>query len=198
VTTAAGFPLAPHNVFFSHHPYREEFKDIFRRQRLPLHPTVYIRAQDRDQSRAGNDNSRERIFGIINAPAVGDRIQFSEQQTEPCLSAAIDLIRRCGLEAGLTIADLSVTTPDLLHDLFPHSGGALYGNVTHSMWAPLRRTGARTKITGLYCTGGTTHPGAGVPMAAISGRQAAQAVLTDQHLGSLAPFSAKTRSSSSS
>jgi 1-hydroxycarotenoid 3,4-desaturase len=32
---------------------------------------------------------------------------------------------------------------------------------------------------GLYCAGGSTHPGAGVPMAALSGRLASQAVMQD-------------------
>ena len=42
--------------------------------------------------------------------------------------------------------------------------------------ASFRRPAARTRLTGLYLAGGSVHPGAGVPMAALSGRQAANCV----------------------
>jgi 1-hydroxycarotenoid 3,4-desaturase len=39
--------------------------------------------------------------------------------------------------------------------------------------------GARHALPGLYLAGGSTHPGPGVPMAALSGRLAAHAVCAD-------------------
>jgi 1-hydroxycarotenoid 3,4-desaturase len=45
--------------------------------------------------------------------------------------------------------------------------------------ASFRRPGARSKLPGLYLAGGSTHPGAGVPMAALSGRLAARSLLED-------------------
>lgn len=189
VTKTKGCSLAPHNVFFSQTPYRHEFRDIFKYRQLPDNPTVYIRAQDRDSTATRDQLSAERLFGIINAPAVGDSLRFSERQIESCLNTVLGLLYRAGLKTALHPNDLAVTTPDNFHELFPYSGGALYGNATHSMWAPLRRLGARTPIAGLYCAGGTVHPGAGVPMSAISGRQAATAVLMDSDLPPLNPFS---------
>jgi 1-hydroxycarotenoid 3,4-desaturase len=46
--------------------------------------------------------------------------------------------------------------------------------------AAFRRPGSATKIPGLYLAGGSTHPGAGVPMAALSGQLAAQRLLSDR------------------
>jgi len=40
-------------------------------------------------------------------------------------------------------------------------------------------TGARTPVKGLYLAGGGVHPGPGVPMAALSGIKAAEAVLAN-------------------
>ena len=45
--------------------------------------------------------------------------------------------------------------------------------------ASFTRPGARTRLPGLYLAGGGVHPGSGVPMAALSGRQAALSVITD-------------------
>ena len=53
VAQADGFPLRRHNVFFSR-DYAAEFDDIFRRDRLPREPTVYVCAQDRDDATAGD------------------------------------------------------------------------------------------------------------------------------------------------
>jgi len=47
------------------------------------------------------------------------------------------------------------------------------------MMAAFKRPSARSKVKGLYLAGGGTHPGAGVPMATLSGAHAAAAILSD-------------------
>ena len=72
-----------------------------------------------------------------------------------------------------------VTTPAEFERLFPATGGALYGQAVHGSMAAFRRPGSRSSLPGLYLAGGSVHPGAGVPMAAFSGRLAASAILQD-------------------
>jgi 1-hydroxycarotenoid 3,4-desaturase len=50
------------------------------------------------------------------------------------------------------------------------------------MLASFQRPGARTALRGLYLAGGGAHPGAGVPMAALSGQHAAEAIWKDRAL----------------
>jgi len=69
------------------------------------------------------------------------------------------------------------TTPSDFHQMFPGSGGALYGMATHGWMSAFARSGASTRIAGLYLAGGSVHPGPGVPMAALSGQRAAEAVM---------------------
>ena len=69
------------------------------------------------------------------------------------------------------------TTPQDFAALFPATGGALYGRAVHGPMATFQRPGSQTAIPGLYLAGGSTHPGAGVPMAALSGRLAAASVI---------------------
>ncbi len=169
-----GFPLLHHNVFFSS-DYAREFDQIFRQSRLPDAPTVYVCAQDRSQPAVPG---RERLFLLMNAPASGDRHHFSAQEIASCQARIFRLLEQCGLTIRPKSAQ--VTTPSDFHRLFPATGGALYGRASHGWRASFQRPGSATKIPGLYLAGGSTHPGAGVPMAALSGRLAAQRLLWDR------------------
>jgi 1-hydroxycarotenoid 3,4-desaturase len=174
-----GFPLARHTVFFSD-AYKAEFEAIFKHHRLPTNPTTYICAEDRDDDGNLVTPGPERLLCLINAPAIGDRHIFTETEIEPCKKAMFELLARCGLTIKDTPSQTHLTTPSDFARLFPGSGGAIYGQASHGWTASFQRPGARSRIRGLYLAGGSVHPGAGVPMAALSGRQAAQALMADQ------------------
>jgi 1-hydroxycarotenoid 3,4-desaturase len=169
-----GFPLLHHNVFFSA-DYAREFEQIFGQSRLPDAPTVYVCAQDRSQNAAP---ACERLFLLMNAPATGDRKHFSAEEATQCQTRVFRLLERCGLT--IRPRATQVTTPTDFHRLFPGTGGALYGRASHGWMASFRRPSSATAIPGLYLAGGSTHPGAGVPMAALSGRLAAQRLISDR------------------
>jgi 1-hydroxycarotenoid 3,4-desaturase len=173
-----GFPLVRHNVFFSS-DYPEEFADLTRRARLPATPTVYVCAQDRGDDDRALD-APERLLVLINAPARGDTQPASEAALAAAEQAGFALMRHCGLEVERDPAREIRTTPAGFEALFPATGGALYGQATHGWQASFSRPGARTRLPGLYLCGGSAHPGAGVPMATLSGRHAAAAVLEDR------------------
>jgi 1-hydroxycarotenoid 3,4-desaturase len=173
-----GFPLSRHNVFFSD-DYRAEFEDIFTHDRLPRDPTIYVCAEDRCDDEAGM-NGAERLLILVNAPANGDRTSLDERELSTCEKRVFDRLKRCGLTVERSAEAVKVTTPHDFNALFPATGGALYGQATHGWSAAFRRPGAGTKIPGLYLAGGGAHPGAGVPMAALSGRLAAARLMRDR------------------
>ena len=169
-----GVSLTRHNVFFSG-DYPAEFADLAD-GRVPERPSVYVCALDRDENT--EPGGPERLQIIVNAPAIGDTHAFTPEEIDRCTRRMLERLKACGLELDVTAPPVVATPTDFEH-LFPSTGGALYGRASHGWAASFLRQSARTRIPGLYCAGGSTHPGAGVPMAALSGRLAAATLLKD-------------------
>jgi len=179
-----GFPMLRHNVFFSR-DYAAEFDDILQDGRVPREPTVYVCAQDRQDESTAIDGE-ERLLVLVNAPPNGDSHTYDATEVEQCATRTFGLLDHCGLQIRRRPEATQITTPNDFNRLFPATGGALYGRSSHGWTASFQRPGARTRIPGLYLAGGSTHPGPGVPMAALSGRSAAASLLAD--LTSRKPF----------
>ncbi len=173
----SGFDLTHHNVFFSR-DYAREFREIGQGG-TPSEPTVYVCATDRGASEhAAPPQGRERIQIIVNAPANGDVHDYTPEERARCTQAMMATLKRCGLQLEEPIPH-QLMTPQDWEGLFPATGGALYGRASHGWAASFQRQGPRTRLPGLYCTGGATHPAAGVPMAALSGQLAARVIAKD-------------------
>lgn len=173
---ASGFELAHHNVFFSP-DYQAEFADLSA-GRPPRAPTAYLCALDRNGFATPRPDERERMQIIVNAPPLGDSKFYDTQEKHACSLTMLERLAQCGLELERPLPHRLITPEDFAHR-FPATGGALYGRASHGWAASFLRPGSRTRIPGLYCAGGATHPGAGVPMAALSGRLAAESLLAD-------------------
>lgn len=175
---ASGFPLSRHTVFFSR-DYPDEFRRIFRNRQLPDEPTVYVCAQDRNAGLASVPDGEERLLILVNAPATGDTDSLQPQEIDQCHQRTMAQLERCGLSLTMNPERTALATPNTFHQLFPATGGALYGQATHGWDASFKRPANRTRLPGLYLAGGSVHPGPGIPMAALSGRLAAEAAMAD-------------------
>jgi 1-hydroxycarotenoid 3,4-desaturase len=91
-------------------------------------------------------------------------------------------MKRSGLTIDRQAHNTVITTPTGFHRLFPATGGALYGQASHGWMGVFQRPAAASRLPGLYLAGGSVHPGPGVPMAAMSGRLAAETLMA--HLDS--------------
>jgi len=167
-----GMDLVHHNLFFCADP-ADEFGPLSA-GRMPAAATLYVCAQDRATGEP--PPGLERFEIIMNAPP---KTTQSPTEVAQCRSRTFPHLARFGLTFDSDPPDSALTTPQGFAHLFPGSQGSLYGRSPVGMLAPFQRPGARTALPGLYLAGGGAHPGAGMPMAALSGQHAADAILTD-------------------
>lgn len=137
-----------------------EFTELHYRGRLPTAPSIQI-ARDGDT-----------LHAMVNAPA---------------RAVAADAVAACGRHVQARLAALGIaaepdtpTTPADFAAACPGTQGALYGAALHGWQAAFQRPAARSALPGLFICGGGAHPGAGIAMAAQSGRLAAHAILEDR------------------
>lgn len=168
--------LRRHTVFFSA-DYREEFDDLFLRRRFPRDPTVYVHAPD-DPGLAPPGG--QALFLMANAPGEPACL-WDRQAAQIALEAVLGRLERSGLR-GLKqrTAIMDLWHPGRLATRFLAPGGAIYGQNSHG-WrrAFLRPPNRLARPRGLYCAGGSFHPGGGVPMALLSAEITARLVKQD-------------------
>ncbi|MGJ3237832.1 MAG: phytoene desaturase family protein [Anaerolineae bacterium] len=170
--------LAHHNIFFSD-DYPAEFEAIFKAGVPPDDPTIYVAITsktDPEHAPKGYEN----WFVLVNAPPLSDRYDWTHHR-----QSYRDLVLARLAEHGIDVRDKiiseQVLTPSDLQDLSGAWLGALYGPSANDRFAVFLRPHNRSQdVSGLYFTGGTTHPGGGVPMVMLSGKVATEMILSDQ------------------
>ncbi|PUB11069.1 1-hydroxycarotenoid 3,4-desaturase CrtD [Yoonia sediminilitoris] len=183
-----GAELAHHTVFFARDP-QAEFGALARDE-MPTDATLYLCAQDHGQVAP---DAMQRFEIIMNGPPVP---RDPQKEKPPCQTQIFNRFQDFGLSFSPTPGPEALTTPDGFNALFPASLGSLYGRSPHGLTAAFKRPTARTAVPGLYLCGGGTHPGAGVPMATLSARHAAAAIMSD-HASTLTSRQTATRGGTS-
>jgi 1-hydroxycarotenoid 3,4-desaturase len=166
---AEGLDLPRQAIFHPADPTAEY--GALARGRMPAAPTVTLWAQGRDEP-GPPPAGTEALLALVPAPARG------EDDAAGAEGAALAAMARAGVT--LTRDAMLATTPRDHERAAPGTGGALYGQAVHGWQSIFGRPAARSALPGLYLAGGGTHPGAGLAMAALSGRLAAAAILGER------------------
>ncbi len=166
--------LSHHNVYFPQ-DYDAEFDEVFERKVPVSDPTIYICAP-RDSQMVKRENT-ESWFVLVNAPRhepgsgwdwSGDSSSYAQM--------IIEKMDALGLQVSSRLDVMEYRTPLDLQNSTGAPGGSIYGTSSNGARSAFMRAKNRSPIHGLYCVGGSAHPGGGLPLVGISGELVADAI----------------------
>ncbi|MDE0803038.1 MAG: phytoene desaturase family protein [Acidimicrobiales bacterium] len=168
--------LAHHNISFSG-DYRAEFDALFDVHDPIADPTVYVAASsvtDPSQAPAGHEN----WFVLVNAPSFDDPAEEAARYAGYG-DHVLEVMAERGWDLAGRIVHRDEIRPVDIADRFRTPGGSIYGTSSNGAMAAFLRPGNRGPVDGLYLCGGSSHPGGGLPLVAMSGRIAADLCTQD-------------------
>lgn len=161
-------PLAHHTVWFSS-SYRAEFADIAA-GRPPDDPTVYAAISSLTDA-ATAPPGHQSWFLLVNVPSEDDPGRaWTQQRAQAYGDHVLNVLARRGLDLRDRIVVREHRTPADLAGRFGAVGGAIYGTSSDGRRAAFARPANRGPRPGLFLVGGSSHPGGGLPLVAMSGR----------------------------
>ncbi|CAB5045151.1 unannotated protein [freshwater metagenome] len=168
-------PLNHHTILFPQ-DYDAEFDSIFEAKLPVQNPTIYICAPNDEQM--VKDASLESWSVLVNAPHHGiDGFDWSDENfARIYANSIIDQIEARGISVRDRLESLTIRTPADLERTVLAPGGSIYGTSSNGARAAFMRAKNRSPIKGLYCVGGSAHPGGGLPLVGMSGEIVANAV----------------------
>lgn len=167
--------LDMHNILFSQ-DYALEFRHLFGMKTLQPDPTVYIFISSK-VVKSDAPEGCENWFVMINVPEntgqdwdgiIADARGRIEEKISRLLK--IDVSKHRKFEFTMD--------PQRIESKTFSYRGSLYGNSSNSMWSAFRRHPNFSDINGLYFTGGSVHPGGGIPLCLSSAKIVADLIPT--------------------
>ena len=170
--------LNHHTILFPEN-YDAEFEAIFTEQQPVKNPTIYICAPS--DPLMVKDAGHESWFVLVNAPRhdVTGKSGYDwsdENFKHKYANSIIDQIEARGIKIRERLDVLEIRTPLDLQESVMAPGGSIYGTASNSASATFLRTKNRSPIKNLFCVGGSTHPGGGLPLVGISGDLVTEAI----------------------
>lgn len=160
--------LETHNILFSE-DYKKEFDELFVKKIVSSDPTVYIYISSKFRSQDAPENCTN-WFVMVNTPSNRgqDWLEESKRIRQKVLSKIITIL---GLDIENLIKVESVLTPENIEKNTNSTGGSIYGISSNSKKSAFLRQQNKSKdYKGLYFTGGSSHPGGGIPLVLLSGK----------------------------
>ncbi|MFW5707986.1 MAG: 1-hydroxycarotenoid 3,4-desaturase CrtD [Bacteroidota bacterium] len=161
------FPeLEVHNILFANN-YRQEFEHLFTHKTISPDPTVYLFISSKTV-KGDAPPGKENWYVMINVPE-----NTGQDWDEMIMKARRNIIERINKVMNTDIEQHflfeKVADPRSIEMDTGSYGGSLYGNSSNNPFAAfMRHPNFRSKIKNLYFTGGSVHPGGGIPLCLAS------------------------------
>jgi phytoene desaturase len=161
--------LAHHNVLFPA-DYDAEFDAVFGKRASPVaDPTLYVSAPDDATVRPFGC---EAWFVLVNAPRHGEGPGAIDWRapglTERYADHLIDMLAARGLAVRDRVLWSRPISPADIESRTLSPGGAIYGTSSNGAASAFLRPANRSPVPGLFLVGGSSHPGGGLPLVALS------------------------------
>jgi len=166
--------LDTHNILFSG-DYRSEFNELFDKKAIPADPTVYIYISSKF-AKSDAPEGFENWFVMINTPA-----DFEQDWEEAAIRVRKTIIKKIEKATGKNIDEDIVAerilNPKILEEKTGSYKGSIYGFSSNTKIAAFKRQSTRSKkYNNLYYCGGSAHPGGGIPLVILSGKNVVEMV----------------------
>lgn len=170
--------LGLHNIFFTEN-YEKEFDALFTKFNLYDDPTVYINITSKCEPGIHAPAGKENWFVMVNVPANNGQ-NWVDLQAK-CRSAVLSKLSRIlKTDIGACIEEEAVLDPVIIESRTASYMGSLYGTSSNSrMAAFMRHPNFSSSIKGLYFSGGSVHPGGGIPLCLKSAEIVHQLIKND-------------------
>lgn len=154
--------LQLHNIFFSGN-YREEFRYLFTKYEIYDDPTIYINISSKMEACQAPEG-KENWFVLVNAPVNrGQNWEELKHKLRENILAKLERILNEPVRPFIEVE--AVMNPSGIEESSLSFMGSLYGTSSNTpLSAFLRNPNFTSHLAGLYCCGGTVHPGGGIPL----------------------------------
>lgn len=174
------YPQLVHHSIFLNDPYKDGMEKIFNEKSLSSNPSFYIHAPVRTDKSAAPEN-QDTISIIVPAPHLDEKIDQDWQMLKQ--TAREGVVRRLK-EAGLDDIEDHIKfevcyLPKTWESACNITRGSVFGSLSHSIFQMgyFRPHNRHNKYKNLYFTGGSTHPGNGIPLVLLSAKLTSERIL---------------------
>ncbi len=177
--------LGQHNVFLSD-DFREGLDAIFKRKQIGNDPSFYVHAPVRTDPSAAPPGCDALSVAVGAAETDIKNLGKWDELQRNARAAVISKLKSIGMtDIEEHIRFEIVTTPADWANILNVSRGAVFGSLGHNIFQMgyFRPHNRDRKYRNLYFTGGSTHPGNGIPMVLLSAKLVSERILRDDQKG---------------
>jgi phytoene desaturase len=173
--------LETHNLFVARN-YRASLDRVFKDKSLPEEPNFYVHAPTRTDPTAA-PQGKDTLMVLVPVGRLSDK----EDQDWSLLrsqarSAVLDRLAELGMTDLESQINFEVTySPRTYQSMYNLEKGAAFGSINHNFLQIgfLRPHNRHSQYRNLFFTGGSTHPGSGLPLVLLSAKLTSERIFDE-------------------
>jgi phytoene desaturase len=175
------YPVLGHHSVFLSGDYQANLRKIFKNKSMSENPSFYVHAPVRSDETAAPEG-QDTLSIIIPAGHLGERENDWNELKNKARASVINRLKKAGLSDIEEHIKFEITyLPQTWKSLFNLSKGATFGSIGHNIlqMGYFRPHNKHRRYRNLYFTGGSTHPGNGIPLVLMSAKLTSERIIKD-------------------